>query len=85
MRHRYQMLFGTGLACFLVHSQFGNLLNRGFGSAESIQDVIAVASNTTYTKDCLESDFHTYGDGKAGKRNWLELCSNTSMCSSTLI
>lgn len=85
MRHRYQMLFGTGLACFLVYSQFGNLLNPGFGLVESIQDVIAVASNATYTKDCLKSDFHTHGGGKASKRNWLELCSSTSMCSSTLI
>lgn len=70
MRHRYQMLFGTGFACFLVYSQFGNLLNPGFGLAEIIQDVIAVASNATYTKDCLESDFHTHGGRKAKEIGW---------------
>lgn len=31
------------------------MLNPGFGSAESIQDVVAVASNTTYTGHCPES------------------------------
>lgn len=80
MRHRYQTFFGTGLDFFLVNGQFGNLLNPDFGLAESIQDVIAVASNTTYTDDCPESDFQTHGDGKAGKRNWVKLCSSTSTC-----
>lgn len=79
------MLCGARLDCFLVDSQFGNLLNPGFGLAESIQDVIAVASNTTYTDDCPESDFQTRGDGKAGKRTWLKLCSSISTCLSTLI
>ena len=85
MRHWYQALFGAGLDCFLVNSQFGNLLNPSFGLAESIQDVIAGASNTTYTDVCPESDFQTRSDGKAGKRSWLKLCSSTSTCLSTLI
>lgn len=68
MRHRYQILFGTGLDYFLVNSQFGNLLNPGFGLAESIQDVIAVASNTTYTDDCPESDFQTFRLGVMGEQ-----------------
>lgn len=85
MRHWYQVLFGKGLDCFLINSQFRNLLNPGFGLAESIQGVTAGASNTTYPDVCSESDFQTHSDGKAGKRNWLKLCSSTSMCLSTAI
>ena len=85
MRHQYQVLLGAGLDCFLVNSQFGNLLNSGFGIAESIQDVIAGASSTTYKDVCPESDFQIRSDGKAHKKIWLKLCSSTSMCLSTLI
>lgn len=55
MRHQCQTLPGAGLGWFLLNIQAGNLLNPGFGSAESIQDVVAVASNTTYTGHCPES------------------------------
>lgn len=73
MRYWYQLLLGTGLNYFLVNIYFGNLLNPGFGLAESSQDVIAGASNTTCTDLCPQSDFQTHSDGKSRQKELTEI------------